>query len=42
MSTFICDIEDVMHLLSHRLIKVSTSNFNHFYKVCDNYVIIIF
>ena len=30
MSTFICDIKDVMHLLSHRLFKVSTSNVNHF------------
>ena len=30
MSTFICDIKDVMHLLSHRLFKVSTSKVNHF------------
>ena len=30
MSTFICDIKDVIHLLSHRLFKVSTSNVNHF------------
>ena len=29
MSTFICDIKDVMHLLSHRLFKVSASNVNH-------------
>ena len=26
MSTLTCDIKDVMHLLSHRLFKVSTSN----------------
>ena len=30
MSTVICDIKDVMHLLSHRLFKFSTSNVNHF------------
>ena len=29
MSTFICDIKDVMHFLSHRLFKVSTANVNH-------------
>ena len=30
MSTFIYEIKDAMHLLSHRLFKVSTSNVNHF------------
>ena len=30
MPTFICDIKNVMHLLSNRLFKVSTSNVNHF------------
>ena len=29
MSTFICDIKDFMHLLAHRLFKVSTLNVNH-------------